>query len=106
MLQTRTRTLWLTAVTAIAAGAICAAAPSGAAAAKTVWLCKPGKKPNPCRESLKTTVRSTSGAEHVENPRNARRPKIDCFYVYPTVSEDSTRNSDRVAGPEEISIAV
>ena len=48
------------------------AALPGAAGAKTVWLCKPGAKPNPCRESLKTTVFDTAGASHVENPRNAR----------------------------------
>ena len=28
-------------------------------------------------------------------------PPIDCFYVYPTVSNDPTPNSDMIAGPEE-----
>ena len=32
-----------------------------------------------------------------ENPKAA----IDCFYVYPTVSNDPTPNSDMVPGPEE-----
>jgi len=89
---------------AVAAGAICAAVP-GAAGAKTVWLCKPGKTPNPCRESLATTVVTSAGASHVERPRNARSPKFDCFYVYPTVSEDTSRNADKSIDPELVSIA-
>ena len=89
---------------AMAAGAISAAVP-GAAGAKTVWLCKPGKTPNPCRESLATTVVTSAGASHVERPRNARNPKFDCFYVYPTVSEDSSRNADKSIDPELVSIA-
>jgi hypothetical protein len=89
---------------AMAAGAICAAAPN-AAGAKTVWLCKPGKAQNPCRGSLATTVVSSAGASHVERPRNARAPKFDCFYVYPTVSEDSSRNADKSIDPELASIA-
>src|SRR5262245_46367658 len=96
--------IWLAALAALAlVGALFAWAP--AAGAKTVWLCKPGKKPDPCRESLKTTVVESNGASHVETPRNARRPKIDCFYVYPTVSEDPGRNSEKSIDPEEISIA-
>ena len=88
----------------LAAAAICASAP-GAASAKTVWLCKPGQQPNPCRESLRTTVRTSSGAQSIVNAKNARRPKFDCFYVYPTVSEDSSRNADKSIDPEMISIA-
>ena len=98
------KSLRLMAAAAIAASALLVAAP-GSASAKTVWLCKPGKTPNPCRESLRTTVRTSSGAQHLENPKNARKPKFDCFYVYPTVSEDSSRNSDRSIDPEMISIA-
>jgi Protein of unknown function (DUF3089) len=78
--------------------------PSGASAA-TTWLCKPGANPNPCFGSLQTTVTDPSGASHVENPQNAKKPKIDCFYVYPTVSDDKSENSDLSIDPEEISIA-
>jgi hypothetical protein len=73
--------------------------------AATTWLCKPGANPNPCFGSLQTTVIDPSGAGHVENPPNARKPKIDCFYVYPTVSDDKTTNSDLSIDPEEIAIA-
>jgi hypothetical protein len=80
------------------------ALPAGAHAA-TTWLCKPGQNPNPCFGSLQTTVIDPSGQSHVENPRNAKKPPIDCFYVYPTVSDDKTENSDLSIDPEEISIA-
>src|SRR6266545_2056900 len=87
-----------------AALAIALALPAGAHAA-TTWLCKPGANPNPCFGSLQTTVIDPSGQSHVENPPNAKKPPIDCFYVYPTVSDDHGFNSDLSIDPEEISIA-
>lgn len=84
--------------------ALLAAGPAGAAA-DTVWLCKPGVQPNPCRGSLETTVYSSSGESRVVHPRNARRPRVDCFYVYPTVSEERGPNSDREPGRTEEAIA-
>jgi hypothetical protein len=71
----------------------------------TVWLCFPGVEPNPCRESLETTVYSPTGESTVENPGFSERPKVDCFYVYPTVSEDPGANSDLEADQEEVAIA-
>ena len=35
-----------------------------------------------------------------------RKRKIDCFYVYPTVSDDKSTNSDLPIDPEERSIAL
>lgn len=86
---------------------LASAVPAGAQGGEggTVWLCRPGVEPNPCRESLETTVYSESGEARVENPPLARRPKIDCFYVYPTVSEDPGSNSDRDVDEEEVAIA-
>ncbi len=75
------------------------------ASAKTVWLCKPGAKPNPCKGSLKTTVTTSDGSSTVEKARNARRPKYDCFYVYPTVSEQPTPNANKDIDPQQIAIA-
>jgi hypothetical protein len=94
------------AVLALSAAALvlALALPAGAHAA-TTWLCKPGANPNPCFGSLQTTVIDSSGASHVENPPNAKKPPIDCFYVYPTVSDDQGINSDLSIDPEEISIA-
>jgi GH25 family lysozyme M1 (1,4-beta-N-acetylmuramidase) len=73
--------------------------------AETVWLCEPGAEPNPCRGSLETTVYSESGEQTIESRGLPSKPKIDCFYVYPTVSEDSGSNSDLSIDPEHIAIA-
>jgi hypothetical protein len=83
---------------------IAALAPSGADAA-VKWLCKPGVKPNPCKGSLKTTVFDTDGSSTVETPKNAKKPKYDCFYVYPTVSEQDTANANKHIDPQQIAIA-
>ena len=78
-----------------------------ASAAKTVWLCKPGLKANPCTPSLSTTVFSPTGEVlRVEHPRRVRRPKFDCFYVYPTVSDQPTLQANRRIDPELRSIAL
>jgi hypothetical protein len=41
----------------------------------------------------------------VEHPRAVRNPKIDCFYVYPTVSQQSTPLSNFAIEPAETAIA-
>jgi len=73
----------------------------------TVWLCKPGLADDPCTPGLDTTEVSPTGqvlgVEHLDaNPS----PAVDCFYVYPTVSDDQTANSDLSIDPEERSIAL
>jgi Protein of unknown function (DUF3089) len=76
-------------------------------AAKTVWLCKPGLKSNPCTPSLSTTVFSPTGELlRVEHPRRVGRPTFDCFYVYPTVSDQPTLQANRRIDPELRSIAL
>jgi hypothetical protein len=75
------------------------------ATAKTVWLCKPGLAGNPCARSLTTTVMKADGSESVERTRRARRPKIDCFYVYPTVSGQDRINATKTAEPEQKFVA-
>ena len=103
--STRLRVLAAAALIA-AAGAllIAALAPSGADAA-VKWLCKPGAKPNPCKGSLKTTVFDSDGSSTVETPKNAKKPKYDCFYVYPTVSEQKTPNANKDIDPQQTAIA-
>jgi hypothetical protein len=78
--------------------------PQGADAA-TTWLCKPGVEPNPCYSSLQTTVVASSGASSVEDAQIKRRPRVDCFYVYPTVSEDPGTNADLSVDPQQVAIA-
>ncbi len=46
-------------------------------AAKTVWLCKPGLKANPCTPSLSTTVFSSTGEVlRVEHPRRVQAAEV------------------------------
>jgi hypothetical protein len=81
--------------------------PSAAGAAEPVWLCKPGIPNNPCEPSLRTTVVSPAGQPlGVRNVQRARHPKIDCFYVYPTVSDQPTGNANFNIDPELRSVAL
>jgi Protein of unknown function (DUF3089) len=74
----------------------CLLALPAAAEARTTWLCKPGAANNPCEASLTATVVSPDGSlGATERTPRARRPPIDCFYVYPTVSEQPTVNANR-----------
>ena len=93
--------------TCISAGLIVAACLSLSAApasAATKWLCLPGHAPNPCVSSLKTTVQA-KGSPGVVDPPVAKKPRADCFYVYPTVSEQLTPNSNLHIDRAQIAIA-
>jgi len=82
---------------------------AGPASAKgTVWLCKPGAGPDPCTPGLSTTVYNAplTHALRVEHPVAERHPATDCFYVYPTVSDEKTGNSDLKVQDTERSIAL
>jgi hypothetical protein len=92
---------------AITVAAIWIGAGAAASSAKTVWLCKPGQRPDPCTPGLSTTVYSPTLQQlGVEQPQQDPHPAIDCFYVYPTVSGQSTGNSNLVVDPVERSIAL
>jgi DUF3089 family protein len=105
--RSRRPTIGLIILAALAAVA-CLAVPSGASAAQNSrWLCKPGKEPNPCKRGLKTTLISPSGEKlGVKNPKTHGRRKVDCFYVYPTVSDQQGQNANLHIDPEERSIAL
>jgi len=64
------------------------------------WLCRP-ERLGACGVDLTTTVITADGKMTREAYRPAADPKIDCFYVYPTVSHDPTPNSDMIANDEE-----
>jgi hypothetical protein len=85
-----------------------AAVPASAGAAPHVhWLCKPGLAHDPCSVSLKTTRFSPSLKRlGVDDIRPARHPKFDCFYVYPTVSDQKTPLANLHVDPELRSIAL
>jgi Protein of unknown function (DUF3089) len=80
---------------------------AGTASARTVWLCKPGQRPDPCNIGLATTVFSpTLHKLRVVHPAAVKKPAIDCFYVYPTVSDQKTTLANLHVDPEERSIAL
>jgi DUF3089 family protein len=81
--------------------------PAPAAPDTTVWLCRPGLADNPCTPGLDTTEISPTGQVlGVEHVAAEPSPDVDCFYIYPTVSDDPTPNSDLSIDPEERSIAL
>jgi hypothetical protein len=67
------------------------------------WLCRPGRQ-DACAVDLTTTVVAADGKLTVEKFSSNPKAAVDCFYVYPTVSNDQTPNSDMNAGPEELSV--
>jgi Protein of unknown function (DUF3089) len=74
----------------------------------TVWLCKPGSSPDPCAPGLSTTIYNSklTKALRVSHPKAKGTPPIDCFYVYPTVSNQKTGNANLHIQPVEDSIAL
>lgn len=103
--QMRRRLAALSVVTAALGGL--AAAGQAQAAGPAVWLCRPGLASNPCAPGLSTTRISASGEVlgRVSVPRDPR-PKVDCFYVYPTVSGQPGLVASRRIDPEQRSIAL
>ena len=93
---------WGFAATVIAALSLLVAPTAGA---KTVWLCKPGLRHNPCTSSMTATIEAASGSAGVQHASPARKPKIDCFYVYPTVSGQKGPNANLHVDPEQIAVA-
>jgi len=67
------------------------------------WLCRPGRQ-DACAQDLTATVIAADGSRTIEKFEAAKNPKFDCFYVYPTVSLDTTPNSDLTRGPEEMRV--
>lgn len=67
------------------------------------WLCRPGRQ-DACAADLTTTIVEANGKLTQEKFKAEANAPIDCFYVYPTVSTDTTPNSDMNAGPEELRV--
>lgn len=68
------------------------------------WLCRPGAK-DPCSGDASVSRVAADANVRLDMLPAAKKPKIDCFYVYPTVSTDPTPNSDMTADPAEIGVA-
>lgn len=67
------------------------------------WLCRPGRM-DACAIDLTTSVIGADGTLTRETWAANPKAPIDCFYVYPTVSNDQTTNSDMIVGPEETNV--
>jgi Protein of unknown function (DUF3089) len=99
-----------TTTTAAADPAVVAAVALGAAAARTdaagiEWLCQPGRTPDPCVTDLTATVLPESGPSTVARASNAVNAPVDCFYVYPTVSAQTTVSANLHVDPAETAVA-
>jgi len=64
------------------------------------WLCLPGRADS-CSRLLPTTELSAAGYGVTSQDAPSPEAKVDCFYVYPTVSRDPGMNSDMTPGIEE-----
>jgi hypothetical protein len=71
-----------------------------------VWLCRPRLADNPCEASLTTTVVEPSGATRVVVAKPAKSPPVDCFYLYPTISGQTTANASLQVGLSERLVAI
>lgn len=67
------------------------------------WLCRPGRQ-DACAVDMTTTVITAQGELSTETWSADPDAPIDCFYVYPTVSTDTTPNSDMTADPAELNV--
>lgn len=71
----------------------------------TVWLCRPGMANNPCEGGLDATDTGSGTGTATQAFQPAADPKIDCFYVYPTLSEAKSINAPLEPEPAAIGVA-
>jgi hypothetical protein len=90
--------------TALGSTGTAATAPSQESSS-TVWLCRPGLANNPCESDLTTTVVQSDGTQKVVRAKPAKRPPVDCFYVYPSASAQATVNANLNVDPELTAVA-
>ena len=65
---------------------VSAGGPVASAPVATTWLCRPDLPSDACRSAdLSATELRPDGSRVVVSHRPAERPRVDCFYVYPTV---------------------
>jgi hypothetical protein len=100
--------LGLGTVPAVATPAPTTAPTAAVSSSATVWLCRPGAPSDPCTASGTAAVVSASGTS-VPVLRASASPnasKFDCFYVYPTVSLETSLNADLTIQQTETDVAV
>ncbi|MEV4153129.1 DUF3089 domain-containing protein [Nocardia salmonicida] len=72
--------------------------------AATTWLCRPDIADDPCDLPSDTTDLATGTVTTAAQAPDSDKP-VDCFYVYPTVSDQIALSADPIASPEVQSIA-
>ncbi|HEV2592297.1 MAG TPA: DUF3089 domain-containing protein [Gaiellaceae bacterium] len=72
----------------------------------TTWLCRPGMADDPCSAPSASTAVARDGSKTKEPAPAERDPKVDCFYVYPTVSDESSINADLSLGTPQAEVAI
>jgi hypothetical protein len=65
-----------------------------ASAEETVWLCKPGEADNPCLGKMDGVSTAPGFIDTELGYAAAKNPPVDCFYLYPTQSEQTTSNAN------------
>lgn len=70
----------------------------------TTWLCNPAMTDDPCDIPLETTDLRT-GQTYSGDPDPGSDKPVDCFYVYPTVTDEAALNAGDADWPEVRSIA-
>jgi hypothetical protein len=91
---------------ALASSAVPPARAQAPAGDDVVWLCRPGAPGDPCAAPLTAAVVENDRVARVETAKPATDPGIDCFYVYPTVSRETTPNSDLAVHDAERDVAI
>jgi hypothetical protein len=95
------------AVSVVGSSGIGAAATTPAdTASDTVWLCRPGQADDPCTTGSASTTVSADGSTTVLHSSGVTTTKFDCFYVYPTVSNQPGNNANLTVQAAEIAAAV
>ena len=69
------------------------------------WLCRPGRA-DVCAAPLDVGSVAASGTVTRSTIPTVKDARVDCFYVYPTVSTDPGGNSDMIADPAEKGVAL
>ena len=81
---------------------------TSSAAASTTWLCSPtlSAATNPCATKQSTSTVLADNTRSISSISVPSKPKVDCFYVYPTTSDEQTLVADFAVTPELKSIAL
>ncbi len=71
--------------------------------APSSWVCRPGQE-SVCTTGLDALVVTADGVRTPQPFSPAADPKIDCFYIYPTISQEPSPYSDMATSPEVVEV--